>query len=92
MSILQGSTSDYPAKLSKTDVEKIAWENAVEIGWLPDEVILRSTNLERRKKQFVWRVFFSPKTKNNLPERGGHLVLIISDDTQKVTEKLFGTR
>ncbi len=79
------------SKLSEEEVERIAQGYAESIGCDLNEFIQNSPHLTYKRKKLIWDVFFSP-TKDGLPVKGGHLRLLIDDETGKIIKEFVGTR
>lgn len=77
-------------KLSEKEVSEIARLCGESEGW--SAKTMRSPHLVIEKGKLVWRVRFASVDENNLPLRGGHLILFIDDETGDLIEKVIGTR
>ncbi len=78
--------------LSEEAVRHISKTYAANIGWTPESLIQNQPLVKHEKAKIIWEVFFKPKTEDNLPLKGGHLILYIDDETGDVIKKVIGTR
>lgn len=87
--------SDYSdtkaeVKMSANEVIKIATLYGESIGWSSEN--MRPPHLTVENNKLVWRVRFASVDENNLPVKGGHLIVVIDDELGKVIERVIGTR
>lgn len=78
------------AKLSADEVSAAARSYGESEGWSAET--MRPPHLVAENGKIIWRVRFASVDENNLPVKGGHLILLIDDETGKVCEKIVGTR
>lgn len=81
------------AKSSEEEIAETARIYAESIGYMcGDELTQQPPRLIYGQKKFVWDVFFSPTDKRLPFAGGGHLRLLIDDESGKVIKKFIGTR
>lgn len=78
------------AKLSEAEVSEIAKLCGESEGWNSEN--MQPPHLVIEKGKLVWRIRFASVDENNLPVRGGHLLLIVDDESGSIIEKIIGTR
>jgi hypothetical protein len=73
------------AELSEEDVIRIAQEY-IGIDKFYTENTSRNISLALEDDKLVWHVRFAPTSKDGLPVKGGHTILVISDKTKRVIQ------
>lgn len=80
------------AKLSEEEVAEAARRYAIGLEWFCDENFIQQLpRVTYEDGKIVWSVLFLP-LENGLPLRGGHLCILIDDETGKVIKQVAGTR
>lgn len=80
------------ARFTEEEVAETARKYAESIGWIcGNNLIQQQPHLMYEQEKVMWNVSFSP-LQNGLPVRGGHLCILIDDNTGEVIKKVIGTR
>lgn len=80
------------ARFTEEEIAETARRYAESIGWICDDnLIQQQARLVYEQEKLVWNISFSP-LKDGLPVIGGHLRVLIDDESGKVIKKFIGTR
>ena len=79
------------SRLSENEAAAFARNYTESVGCDLDGFVQERPHLSYQQKKLVWDVIFSP-VKNGLPLRGGHLRLLIDDETGEVIKRFDGIR
>ena len=84
--------SDLKAKvkMSANEVSERARSHGESIGWSSEN--MRPPHLMVEENKLVWRVRFASVDEDNLPVKGGHLIVVIDDESGKVVKIIIGSR
>ena len=78
------------AKLSPEKASATARLCGEKEGWSSET--MRLPHLVVEDGELIWRIRFASVDENNLPVKGGHLILSIDDETGDLIDKVVGTR
>jgi hypothetical protein len=79
-------------RLSEQEVKELSQTYATKIDWISENVIQTQPQIKYENNKIIWEIFFNPKMPDNLPVKGGHLILYIDDETGNLLKKVIGTR
>jgi hypothetical protein len=83
--------ANFNPKLAEVEVSAIARKCAERVGWSTN-VVQSKPKMEIRNRKLVWCVWFYPSEDYLAAIKGGHLFIMIDDETSEVIEKVIGTR